>query len=87
MARRGAVTPRYNPDTPSVANMVESVANVPPVIRGGRGAESGDVGMGAAADVVMVCMRTLTRSIGCPTMTQHNPPTAPGPIPAIAERI
>ena len=60
-AVRGADTPRYNPLIPSFRNVLDSIPNTELLLM----------------DAPPVCIRTLTRSRGCPTSTQHAPPTPP----------
>jgi len=62
-AVNGAETPRYNPRTPSLRNVLESMPKTELEL--------------VAAPALAVCMRTLTRSRGWPTRTQHAPPTPP----------
>lgn len=57
----GADTPRYNPLTPSLRIVLDSMPNTDAL----------------AVEAPPVCIRTLTRSRGWPTRTQHAPPTPP----------
>lgn len=57
----GADTPRYNPLIPCVRKVLESMPNTEAL----------------ALAALPVCMRTFTKSRGCPTRTQHAPPTPP----------
>ena len=57
----GADTPLYKPRTPSFRKVFDNIPTTDALARA----------------VPPVCIRTLTRSSGCPTRTQHAPPTPP----------
>ena len=60
-AVNGAETPRYIPRTPSFRSVLDNIPKTELL----------------AVAVPPVCILTLTRSRGCPTRTQHAPPTPP----------